>query len=61
MPRLSACIEMIFRELPFVDRIAATKAAGLDTVEFWGWRNKVEDMWVWSTVPPAIRLKPCER
>jgi hydroxypyruvate isomerase len=40
MPRLSACIEMIFRELPFVDRIAATKAAGLGTVEFWGWRNK---------------------
>jgi len=40
MPRLSACIEMIFRELPFVDRIAATKSAGLDTVEFWGWRNK---------------------
>lgn len=40
MPRLSACIEMIFRDLPFPDRIAATKAAGLDTVEFWGWRNK---------------------
>src|SRR5437868_9349590 len=40
MPRLSACIEMIFRDLSFTDRIAATKAAGLDTVEFWGWRNK---------------------
>jgi hydroxypyruvate isomerase len=40
MPKLSACIEMIFRDLPFTDRIAATKAAGLDTVEFWGWRNK---------------------
>lgn len=40
MPKLSACIEMIFRDLPFPDRIAATKAAGLDTVEFWGWRNK---------------------
>jgi hydroxypyruvate isomerase len=43
MPKLSACIEMIFRDLPFVDRIAATKAAGLDTVEFWGWRNKELD------------------
>jgi hydroxypyruvate isomerase len=31
---------MIFRDLPFTDRIAATRAAGLDTVEFWGWRNK---------------------
>src|SRR5262245_22393109 len=40
MPRLSACIEMIFRELPFVDRIAATKSAGLDTGEFWGCRHK---------------------
>ena len=40
MPKLSACIEMIFRELPFVERIAATNAAGLDAVEFWGWRNK---------------------
>lgn len=40
MPRLSVCIEMIFRDLPFVERIAATRAAGLDTVEFWGWRNK---------------------
>src|SRR5947208_3424444 len=40
MPKLSVCIEMIFRDLPFADRIAATRAAGLDTVEFWGWRNK---------------------
>jgi hydroxypyruvate isomerase len=31
---------MIFRDLPFTERIGATKAAGLDTVEFWGWRNK---------------------
>ena len=40
MPRLSACIEMIFRELPFTERISATRAAGLDAVEFWGWRDK---------------------
>ncbi|HTE21317.1 MAG TPA: TIM barrel protein [Armatimonadota bacterium] len=40
MPRLSACIEMIFRDLPFTERIAATRAAGLHAVEFWGWRNK---------------------
>lgn len=40
MPNLSVCIEMIFRDLPFTERIAATRAAGLDTVEFWGWRNK---------------------
>jgi hydroxypyruvate isomerase len=40
VPKLSACIEMIFRDLPFTERIAATRAAGLDTVEFWGWRGK---------------------
>src|SRR3712207_9197516 len=32
--------DLIFRDLPFTDRIAATMAAGPDTVEFWGWRNK---------------------
>jgi hydroxypyruvate isomerase len=31
---------MIFGDLPFTDRIAATRAAGLDAVEFWDWRNK---------------------
>jgi hydroxypyruvate isomerase len=40
MLRFSACIEMIFRDLPFLDRIDAVKAAGLDAVEFWGWGNK---------------------
>src|SRR5262245_57774453 len=40
MPKLSVCIEMIYRELPFTDRIAATRATGLDAIEFWGWRNK---------------------
>lgn len=40
MLTLSVCIEMIFRGLPFVERIGATRAAGLDAVEFWGWRNK---------------------
>src|SRR5438046_2723698 len=43
MPQLSVCIEMIFRDLPFIERIAATRAAGLDAVEFWGWRNKELD------------------
>ncbi|MFO7945363.1 MAG: hypothetical protein R6V19_00905, partial [Armatimonadota bacterium] len=38
--RLSACIEMLFTELPFIDRIEAAAAAGLPAVEFWGWRNK---------------------
>lgn len=40
MSRFSVCIEMIFREVPFVERIGAVEAAGLDAVEFWGWREK---------------------
>jgi len=40
VPQLSACIEMIFRELPFNDRIPAVAAAGLQAFEFWGWQGK---------------------
>ena len=41
MPRLSVCIEMIFRPMEhFPDRIAATKDAGYDAFEFWSWLNK---------------------
>jgi len=40
MVRLSVCIEMIFRELPFMDRIGAVADAGFPAFEFWGWRSK---------------------
>jgi hydroxypyruvate isomerase len=40
MIRLSVCIEMIFKELPFLDRIDAVSRAGFDAFEFWGWRSK---------------------
>jgi hydroxypyruvate isomerase len=40
MLRFSACIEMIFRDRPFLERIPAVRAAGLDAIEFWGWGNK---------------------
>jgi len=38
--KLSVCIEMIFGELPFVERIQAVKEAGLPAFEFWGWSKK---------------------
>lgn len=38
--KLSACIEMLFTDLPFTDRILAAHEAGCDAVEFWGWRSK---------------------
>ncbi len=40
MPIFSACIEMMFRSLPFCGRFAAVKEAGLDCAEFWGWADR---------------------
>lgn len=36
----SCCIEMLFTQLPLVQRIAAARQAGCDGVEFWQWQNK---------------------
>jgi hydroxypyruvate isomerase len=38
--RLSACIEMIFTERPFLERIDAVAKCGLPAFEFWSWRAK---------------------
>jgi len=40
MLRFSVCIETIFRELPFLDRIDAVAETGYPAFEFWGWRRK---------------------
>ena len=50
--KLSACIEMIYGNVPeFTERIAKAGAVGLKAFEFWGWSNK--DM-------PAVRAKADE-
>jgi len=36
----SVCIEMVFTEYPFVERIGEAAAAGFDAIEFWNWDNK---------------------
>ena len=36
----SVCIEMIFTEVPFMERIAKSAQAGFDAIEFWNWDNK---------------------
>ena len=36
----SACIEPMYRELPFLDRFQAAKNDGFDFVEFWSWTDK---------------------
>ena len=38
--KFSCCIEMIFTEYPFVERIYKAKEAGFDCVEFWCWQDK---------------------
>lgn len=40
MIRFSVCIEMIFRDLPFLDRIDAVARCGFPAIEFWRWRDK---------------------
>jgi hydroxypyruvate isomerase len=40
MVKLSVCIEMFWRELPFEERIAGVAALGFPAFEFWGWKNK---------------------
>ena len=36
----SVCIEMIFTEVPFLERIEKAAEAGFDAIEFWNWDNK---------------------
>lgn len=42
--KASVCIEMIYTEYPFLDRIKLAAAQGYDAVEFWNW--DVKDMQV---------------
>ncbi|MFH1084944.1 MAG: TIM barrel protein [Chloroflexota bacterium] len=40
MVKLSVCIEMFWRELPYEERIARVAALGFPAFEFWGWKGK---------------------
>lgn len=40
MLRFSACIEMLFTEVPFLERIDRAAKNGFQAVEFWNWDNK---------------------
>jgi len=37
---LSLCLEMLFRDRPFINRLAEAKRLGYGAVEFWDWRDK---------------------
>ena len=43
-PRLSVCIDALFTDVPFEERPAKVKAAGVDAFEFWGWRGRNLDL-----------------
>lgn len=36
----SACLDAMYTELPFLDRIHQAKKDGFDYIEFWGWQDK---------------------
>ena len=40
MQKVSCCIDMMFADMEFSDRIKAVKQNGLDGIEFWKWTNK---------------------
>jgi len=40
MAKLSVCVEMIFREVGFLDRLPKVREAGFDAFEFWGTSGK---------------------
>ena len=39
MLKISPCFGMLFRELPFTDRIKAAAGAGAKAFEFWDWKG----------------------
>lgn len=38
--QLSFCIDMMFADMDFYEKIGAVKSCGHDTIEFWKWTNK---------------------
>lgn len=40
MATLSLCLEMLFRDLPFAERMRAAARLGYRAIEFWDWRDK---------------------
>jgi hydroxypyruvate isomerase len=38
--KLSLCLEMLFTDLPFIDRLAVASRLGYRAIEFWNWRDK---------------------
>jgi len=40
MPKFTICVEMLFNNLPFLNRLEKVKDAGVTAFEFWDWTSK---------------------
>jgi hydroxypyruvate isomerase len=63
MPKLSVCIEMFWRDLPYEERITRVAALGFPAFEFWGWKNKdlvkVKTAMMQANIPiAALSMEP---
>ncbi|MFQ5864472.1 MAG: TIM barrel protein [bacterium] len=38
--KFAFCLEMLYTELPFIERLAAAKKDGIEAIEIWDWRDK---------------------
>jgi len=56
MPRYSACIEMLFNDLPQAERAEAAKKCGYQAIEFWHWHRWNIDEMKDSALPVALAL-----
>ncbi len=56
MLKFSPCIEMMYRSMPFAERFAAVKAAGLDCAEFWGWAHRDLDELKEASQKNAVKI-----
>jgi hydroxypyruvate isomerase len=59
MVNLSVCIEMVYDDEPFHERIHRTAAAGINAVEFWDWREKDLDAITTAATESGIEIVSC--
>lgn len=38
--KFAFCLEMLYTELPFIERLKVAKMDGIESIEFWDWREK---------------------
>lgn len=59
MVRISVCIEIVYDDDPFHERIHRVASSGADAVEFWDWRDKDLDIIKTTVEDTGIPLVGC--